>query len=75
VDQANEFLSQSIDKFNSLFETIPYVKPKRAKKTKPKPAEKKTYRPSDSHYYKYGHTLVKNVTFEDSDYALKSRCK
>jgi len=50
-----------------VYETIPYVKPKRTKKTKPKPAEKKIYRPPDSHYYKYGHTLVKKVSFEDSD--------
>jgi len=28
---------------------------------------KKTYRPPDSHYYKYRHTLVKMVAFEDGD--------
>jgi hypothetical protein len=29
--------------------------------------EKKTYSLPDSHYYKYGHSLVKKVSFEDSD--------
>jgi len=52
---------------DTVYETIPYVKPKRAQNTKLKPAEKKTYRPADSHYYKYGHALVKKVTFEDND--------
>jgi len=52
---------------DTVYETIPYVKPKRIQKIKLKPAEKKTYRPPDSHYYKYGHSLVKKVTFKDSD--------
>lgn len=52
---------------DTVYETLPYVKSKRDKKIKSKPAEKKTYRPPDSHYYKYGHTLVKKVSFEDSD--------
>lgn len=50
---------------NKLFEVLPYIKP--AKAVKSKTPTKKPWKPADSHYYKYGHTLVKKVTFEDSD--------
>jgi transposase len=35
--------------------------------TKSTVRHKKKYIPEDSHYYKYGHSLIKKVTFEDSD--------
>lgn len=51
---------------NTVFETLPYIKP--AKVSKPQqPAIQKPWTPPDSHYYKYGHSLVKKVSFEDSD--------
>ncbi|QSQ09768.1 hypothetical protein H0A61_02148 [Koleobacter methoxysyntrophicus] len=50
---------------DTVFDTIPYVKSKKTQKSKP--VEKKTYSLPDSHYYKYGHSLVKKVSFEDSD--------
>lgn len=52
-----------------VFETAPYVKPEKA--AKQKTARKKgKYVPPDSHYFKYGHSLMKKVTFEDSDRAI-----
>ncbi|GAV26108.1 integrase [Carboxydothermus islandicus] len=40
--------------------SISSQKPSETKKNKP-------WIPPDSHYYKYGHKLIKKVTFEDSD--------
>lgn len=50
---------------NKVFEILPYIKP--VKTVKPKPSAKKPWKPDDSHYYKYGHTLIEKVTFEDND--------
>jgi hypothetical protein len=48
------------------YEVECFAKPKKAaiKKTV---RQKRKYIPEDSHYYKYGHALIKKVTFEDSD--------
>jgi transposase len=54
-----------------VYETQYCLKPKKAKTISAKPAKQKTkYIPDDSHYYKYGHELIKKVSFEDSDYAI-----
>lgn len=55
--------------FGVVYEVIPFIKPQ---KTVSPPAEKKKgkYIPPESHYYKYGHSLVKKVTFEESDRAI-----
>ena len=51
---------------DTIFEVLPHIKP--AKATKPtQAAEKQPWTPPDSHYFKYGHSLVKKVSFEDSD--------
>jgi len=51
---------------NTVFEVLPYIKP--AKTAKPtQPTEKLPWTPPDDHYFKYGHSLVKKVSFEDSD--------
>lgn len=51
---------------HTVFEVLPYIK--QAKASNPKqPATKKSWTPPDSHYYKYGHSLMKKVSFEDSD--------
>lgn len=55
-----------------VYDVIPFIKPekpmeKNASKTKDK---KQKYIPDDSHYYKYGHQLIKKVTFEDNDLAI-----
>ncbi len=49
-----------------VYEVECFTKPIKAavKKTA---RQKKKYIPEDSHYYKYGHSLIKKVTFEDSD--------
>ena len=50
-----------------IFQVLPYIKPIKvaieAKSTKPR----KNWSPPDSHYYKYGHTLTKKLSFEDAD--------
>ncbi|GAW93874.1 integrase, partial [Calderihabitans maritimus] len=38
---------------DTVFDTLPFVKPKKVQKTESTPKkEKKTYRPPDTHYYK-----------------------
>jgi len=52
-----------------VYEVLPFIKPEKAeRKASTKPRTK--YIPDDSHYYKYGHKLVKKVTFEDNDIAI-----
>ncbi len=51
----------------TVYETIPYVKPQKTQKTKTKTTDRKPYIPPDTHYFKYGHNLVKKLTYEDSD--------
>ena len=52
-----------------VYEVFPFIKPEKVEK---KAATKATSKhiPDDSHYYKYGHTLIKKVTFEDNDIAI-----
>lgn len=52
---------------NTVFEILPYIKPAKASKSKQSGTSKEPWIPPDSHYYKYGHTLIKKVTFEDTD--------
>jgi transposase len=51
----------------ALFEVLPYIRPKKQVEQKLEQAVKTPRSPSDSHYFKYGHTLIKKVTFEDVD--------
>ena len=51
---------------DSTFDVLPYLKSKKASTTAVT-SEKVPWRPSDSHYFKYGHNLIKKVTFEDSN--------
>jgi len=50
-----------------IYETVPFVKPKKVIDTTPKKCESTAHKPADTHYYKYGKELFKRVTFEDSD--------
>ena len=50
----------------AIYDTVPYIKPKKAQDKAPS-KERKTWSPPDSHYYKYGHRLVKKVAFTESD--------
>lgn len=52
---------------NTIYETIPYIKPQKTQKPKAAATESKPYIPPDTHYFKYGHNLVKKLTYEDSD--------
>ena len=50
----------------TTFDVINYIKP--IKVTTPsEPKKKKPWTPPDSHYYKYGHTLMKKLNYEESD--------
>ena len=52
----------------ALFQVVPYIKQKKAGKTADTLNHSSSpYSPPDSHYFKYGHTLVKKITFEDKD--------
>jgi hypothetical protein len=51
---------------NAVFDVLPYIKP--SKSFPPgKVRKKSSWSPPDSHYFKYGHSLVKKLTFEDAD--------
>ncbi|SPF43915.1 Integrase catalytic region [Candidatus Desulfosporosinus infrequens] len=51
-----------------LFQVVPYIKQRKPDKTASAPKHSNIpYSPPDSHYFKYGHTLVKKITFEDKD--------
>lgn len=52
-----------------IYDTMPYLK-SNEQKAIPSPSEttsRKPWTPPDSHYYKYGHNLIRRVTYEDSD--------
>lgn len=52
----------------AIFSVVPYIKQKKAAKTTSDPTRSTIpHSPPDSHYFKYGHTLVKKLTFEDND--------
>jgi hypothetical protein len=51
---------------STVFDVLPYIKSTKASKPK-QPVVKKPWTPPDSHYYKYGHSLMKKVSFEDND--------
>jgi hypothetical protein len=53
---------------NVVFDVLPYVKPKK-KPAAPKkqPQERKPYSPPASHYYKYGQSLVKKLSYDETD--------
>jgi transposase len=50
----------------AIYDTMPYIKPKKAQDKAPS-KERKAWSPPDSHYYKYGHRLVKKIAFTESD--------
>jgi transposase len=50
-----------------IYETVPFIKPKRVVNNVEKAGKSTAHTPPDSHYYKYGQNLFKQVTFEDSD--------
>ena len=53
-----------------VYDTIPFIKPEKPVNTTSAKSKKAKYIPDDSHYYKYGHQLIKKVTFEDNDIAI-----
>jgi len=53
-----------------VYDVVPFIKPEKVKKSANAKVKKQKYIPDDSHYYKYGHQLIKKVTFEDNDIAI-----
>ena len=53
-----------------IYDVMPFIKPEKVKKLAKATGPKQKYIPDDSHYYKYGHQLIKKVTFEDNDIAI-----
>jgi transposase len=53
-----------------VYDVVPFIKPEKVKKSVNAKGKKQKYIPDDSHYYKYGHQLIKKVTFEDDDIAI-----
>jgi len=49
-----------------IFQVLPYIKQKKPDKVAAPPTIKTPHSPPDSHYFKYGHSLVNKLTFEDS---------
>jgi transposase len=52
-----------------VYEVMPFIKPEKAER-KASIKSRTKHIPDDSHYYKYGHKLIKKVTFEDNDIAI-----
>lgn len=52
-----------------IYEIVPYVKPEK-QSLQPSQKKKGRFIPPDSHYFKYGHNLIKKITFEDNDLAI-----
>jgi len=53
-----------------VYDVVPFIKPEKVKKSVNAKGKKQKYIPDDCHYYKYGHQLIKKVTFEDDDIAI-----
>jgi len=50
----------------TIFKVLPYIKSKKPDKLITTTTVKIHYSPPDTHYFKYGHNLVKKLTFEDN---------
>ena len=50
-----------------IYETMPFIKPKKVADDSSKVYKSTANVPLNTHYYKYGQDLFKQVTFEDSD--------
>lgn len=50
----------------TIFNVLPYIKSKKPEKLITPTTDKIPYSPPDSHYFKFGHNLVKKLTFEDN---------
>lgn len=69
--QINIFISSlsgiRVEYNGRMYETVPFVKPKKASDGILKNRKSTAHTPPVTHYYKYGQELFKCVTFEDSD--------
>jgi len=52
------------------YDVAPYVEPQKAIASKKSKSKNKPYIPPDTHYYKYGHNLVKRIFFDESDMSI-----
>ncbi|TZE83490.1 hypothetical protein [Calorimonas adulescens] len=51
----------------AVYETELFIKPNKVADSAPKERKSTAYTPPDTHYYKYGQSLFKQVTFEGCD--------
>lgn len=52
---------------HTVFDVLPYIKEAKSTEERNTVRKKSTWTPPDSHYFKYGHSLVKKLTFEDAN--------
>jgi len=50
-----------------IYDTVAFIKPKKAAQNVEKERKSSGYTPPDTHYYKYGQALFPKLTFEESD--------
>lgn len=53
-----------------VHDVVPFIRNERSTSVNKPKSKKGKYIPDDSHYYKYGHKLIKKVTFEDNDLSI-----
>lgn len=57
-----------------MFNVLPCIKQKRPDKVSVPTISKTPYSPPDTHYFKYGHSLVKKLTFDARRHLFKEIC-
>lgn len=55
---------------HTVFDVLPYIKEAKCTEERTSGRKKSSWSPTDSHYFKYGHSLVKKLTFEDNNYDI-----
>ena len=55
---------------HTVFDVLPYIKEARCTEERISGRKNSLWSPPDSHYFKYGHSLVKKLTFEDNNYDI-----
>lgn len=53
-----------------VHDVVPFIRNESSTSVNKQKPKKGKYIPDDSHYYKYGHKLIKKVTFEDNDLSI-----
>jgi len=54
----------------TVFDVLPYIRETKSTEERNEVRKKSNWTPPDSHYFKYGHSLVKKLTFEDNNFDI-----